>query len=81
VQLAGDGDPIDDPTAEWPAGREVVRVGRLEITALAFDREQHGDILVFDPTRVPDGISLTDDKILLARPGAYSVSVARRTEG
>ena len=79
VQLAGDGDPVDDPTAEWPADREVVRVGRLEITALAFDRERDGDVLVFDPTRVVDGISLTDDKILLARPGAYSVSVARRT--
>jgi len=53
----------------------------LEITALAFDRERDGDILVFDPTRVPDGIRVTDDKILLARPGAYSVSVTRRTSG
>ena len=81
LQLAVDGDPVDDPTVEWPADREVVRLGRLEITALAFDRERDGDILVFDPTRVPDGIRLTDDQILLARPGAYSVSVARRTSG
>jgi catalase len=79
VSLAADGDPLDDPTAEWPPEREVVRLGRLEITGLAFDRERDGDVLVFDPTRVPDGIRLTDDKILLARPGAYSVSVARRT--
>ena len=81
LQLAGDGDPLDDPTVAWPGDREVVRLGRLELTALAFDRERDGDILVFDPTRVPDGIQLTDDKILLARPGAYSVSVARRTAG
>jgi catalase len=79
LQLAADGDPLDDPTAEWPPEREVVRLGRLELTELAFDRERDDDILVFDPTRVPDGIRLTDDKILLARPGAYSVSVARRT--
>ena len=79
LQLAADGDPLDDPTAEWPPEREVVRLGRLELTGLAFDRERDGDILVFDPTRVPDGIRLTDDKILLARPGAYSVSVTRRT--
>jgi catalase len=79
VQLAADGDSLDDPTAEWPPEREAVRLGRLEITDLAFDREQGDDIVVFDPTRVPDGINLTDDKILLARPGAYSVSVARRT--
>jgi catalase len=51
----------------------------LEITALAFDRDRDGDVLVFDPTRVTDGIGLTDDAILLARPGAYSVSVAART--
>jgi catalase len=79
LQLAGDGDPLDDPTAEWPAEREVVRLGRLELTALASDRERDGDILVFDPTRVPDGIRVSDDAILLARPGAYSVSVSRRT--
>jgi catalase len=81
VQLAGEGDPIDDPTAEWPDDREVVGVGRLELTGLANDRERDGDILVFDPSRVPDGIVLTDDPILHARPGAYSVSVARRTSG
>jgi catalase len=79
LQLAAQGDPIDDPTADWPPEREVVHLGRLEITALASDRERDGDILVFDPTRVPDGIRLTDDKILLARPGAYTVSVTRRT--
>jgi catalase len=79
LQLAADGDPLDDPTAEWPSEREVVGLGRLEITGLASDREQGDDILVFDPTRVPDGITLTDDKILNARPGAYSVSVTRRT--
>jgi catalase len=79
VELADDEDPVDDPTAMWPEGRTVVELGRLELTGLAFDRERHGDVLVFDPTRVTDGIRVTDDPILLARPGAYSVSVARRT--
>jgi catalase len=79
VTLAADGDPIDDPTAEWPESRPVVTLGRLEITGLADDRERDGDVLVFDPTRVPDGINLTADPILHARKGAYSVSVARRT--
>ncbi|MEY2448111.1 MAG: catalase [Acidimicrobiaceae bacterium] len=79
LELAAEGDPIDDPTASWPDGRERVRIGALEITGLAFDREQDGDVLVFDPTRVTDGIELTDDKILLARSGAYRSSVTRRT--
>ena len=79
LQLAGAGDPIDDPTAPWPDDRERVTLGRLEIDALAYDREVDGDVLVFDPTRVPDGIVLPDDPILHARHGAYSVSVARRS--
>ena len=35
---------------------------------------------VFDPTRVVDGIELSDDPILRYRPGAYSESVSRRTQ-
>jgi catalase len=79
VELAGAGDPTDDPTAVWPDDRDVVRLGHLSITALAYDRERDGDVLVFDPTRVPDGIVLSDDPILHARSGAYAVSVTRRT--
>jgi catalase len=79
VQLAGGDDPVDDPTEQWPEDREVIDLARLEVTGLASDRERGGDVLVFDPTRVTDGILLSDDPILHARPGAYSVSVARRT--
>jgi len=79
VSLAGPGDPIDDPTAVWPDDRESVRLGTLAISGLASDRERDGDILVFDPTRVTDGIECSDDPILRARSGAYRVSVARRT--
>ena len=43
------------------------------------DLPRFGDVLVFDPVRVTDGIELSDDKILLARSGAYRSSVTRRT--
>jgi catalase len=79
LQLAEGEDPVDDPTEQWPEDREVVELARLEVTGLASDRERGGDVLVFDPTRVTEGILLTDDPILHARTGAYSVSVARRT--
>src|SRR5579884_1999037 len=79
AQLAEDGDPVDDPTQPWPDDRELVPLGRLEVTALAFDRERDGDVLVFDPTRVPDGIELSDDPILRFRRLAYAASVERRT--
>ena len=77
-QLAGEGDPIDDPTAVWPDDREMVEAGRLEVTAIVDDPEKGGDIVVFDPTRVIDGVELSDDVILHARPRAYSVSAGRR---
>ncbi len=79
VVIAGDGDVVDDPTVAWPAERERVEVGRLELTGPETERERDGDILVFDPTRVTDGIEPSADPILLFRPRAYSASVTRRT--
>jgi catalase len=79
LQLAGEDDPIDDPTAAWPEDRETVEAGRLEVSALAFDRDRDGDVLVFDPTRVTDGIVCSPDPILAVRSQAYSVSVERRS--
>jgi catalase len=79
VQIAEDGDAVDDPTVAWPDERQIVTVGRLAVTGLDTERERDGDVLVFDPTRVTDGIELSDDQILRARPGAYSVSVERRS--
>jgi catalase len=78
LQLAADDDPLADPTAVWPAEREHVVAGTLEVTALVDDPEVGGRIDVFDPTRVPDGIELSDDPILHARPRAYSVSAYAR---
>jgi catalase len=79
LQIAGPGDKVDDPTAVWPAERETVTAGTLELTALETGREQGGDVLVFDPVRVTDGIELSEDPILKYRSPAYSVSVERRS--
>jgi catalase len=78
LQIAGAGDDVDDPASKWPKERERVNAGTLEITALETERETDGDVLVFDPTRVVEGIELSNDPVLLFRPKAYSDSVARR---
>jgi catalase len=77
VQIAADGDNPHDPTSVW-RGAGVEEVGTLEITAPAPDPEADGGVTVFDPTRIIDGIELSDDPILRFRPQAYSVSVDRR---
>ena len=79
VQVAEDGDATDDPTVQWPEEREVVELGRLEVEGPDTEREQGDDVLVFDPTRVTDGIECSEDPILNFRPLAYSESVGRRT--
>jgi catalase len=79
VKVATGDDDVDDPTTAWPTEREEIEVGHLEITGLAFDRENDGDVLVFDPTRVTEGIECSNDPILNARPHAYEESVFRRS--
>nr|WP_246745828.1 catalase family peroxidase [Ciceribacter sp. L1K22] len=81
LELAGDGDPTDDPSAPWPEGRPRVTVGRLEITRPTTLEEIGDPVMMHDPTRVTDGIELSDDPILAARRGIYEVSVAHRTGG
>jgi len=76
VQVAEAGDDPADPTKTWP--RPFFDAGTLEITGPDPEREQNGEIVVFDPTRVVDGIGLSDDPILHYRAGAYSSSVSRR---
>jgi catalase len=81
VQPAGPGDDPHDPMSVWRS--EFFDAGTIEVTGPDPEREQNGEVVVFDPTRVVDGIELSDDPILRYRPGAYSVSVSRRigTEG
>ncbi|MCW2783907.1 MAG: hypothetical protein JWP74_424 [Marmoricola sp.] len=76
VQQATAGDDPDDPMALW-AG-PWFDAGTLSITGPDPDREQNGEVVVFDPTRTVDGIELSKDPILLYRPAAYSASVRRR---
>ena len=77
--IATEDDAVDDPTVAWPEEREKVELGRLELTGPETERERDGDILVFDPTRVTEGIDLSGDEILRFRPRAYSASVTRRS--
>jgi catalase len=78
VTLAEQGDPLEDPTVAWPEDRTTITLGTMELTALDTESESGGDVVVFDPSRVTDGIECTDDEILAARPHAYAVSIDRR---
>lgn len=76
AQVAGWDDDPTDPTVAWPDDRSVLLLGTLAIEAATGDGS---DALVFDPTRLVDGIELSNDEILRARAEAYAVSYARRS--
>jgi catalase len=80
LQLAQPGDNVDDPASVWPSSRQRIHAGTIELTELETGRETDGDVLVFDPSRVTDGIECSEDPVLLFRPAAYSDSVAKRME-
>jgi catalase len=80
VRVATEGDDPHDPTSVWKGDR-VFEAGVLEVTAPVEDPERSGGPVVYDPTRVVDGIELSDDPILRYRPKAYSESIERRTSG
>ncbi|WP_432981178.1 catalase [Dactylosporangium sp. CA-233914] len=81
LEIGRDGDPLTDPTALWPADRERVTVGTVEITDPVTLEELGDPEMNHDPTKVTDGIELNDDPILQARRGVYEVSAAYRTGG
>ena len=78
VQIAAHGDSTVDPSTPWHSTQSVT-VGTLEITSIDTEREHGGDIVVFDPMRVTDGIEPSDDPVLRFRTLAYSASVKLRT--
>lgn len=78
LTLAEPGDPVNDPSQVWPASRRQIVAGTLEVSHV-FDQADGGCRDVnFDPTRVPKGITLSDDPVLAARAGIYSHSHSDR---
>ncbi len=78
VTVAAPGDDPHDPMSVWKGARDFV-AGTVEVTATLPDPEAGGGLEVFDPVRVIDGLTLSEDPILQYRPRAYAVSIARRS--
>ena len=79
VQIADDGDVVDDATIHWPGDRLVVPFGTVELTAKAPDDEAHRRI-IFDPIPRVDGIEPSDDPLLELRAAVYLLSGRRRRQ-
>lgn len=78
LTVAAPGDPVDDATLEWPAGRQRVDAGTLVIERAALEEDGPCRDITFDPLILPDGIAPSDDPLLPARSAAYAASLVRR---
>ncbi|MFF5408420.1 catalase family peroxidase [Streptomyces misionensis] len=78
VQPGEEGDPTDDPTRTWPAGRREITAGRSRITAEVAD-QQYWEAQSFDPNPLTPGIEASDDPVPAARSAVYAVSYDRRS--
>jgi catalase len=78
AELAEAGDPVDDASAAWPAGRKRITLGVLTVDR-AHEDQSGVELLVFDPTNVVPGIGLSEDPVLKYRSLVYGVSYDRRS--
>lgn len=81
LTIGAAGDPQDNPTLLWPAGRKEIKAGTLRITAAEPQKGAPCEAINFDPLTMADGIAPSNDPILLFRSPAYAVSFAKRRSG
>lgn len=78
MNVAGQGDAINDPTKVWDTTRPRIVLGELWLTALAGEDGTGCEELSFNPTRLAPGIECSDDPVLAARRDAYQYSCKKR---
>ena len=80
VQIAGDGDIVDDATIHWPENRPFIQFGTVTLSAVAPDNEMQQKQIIFDPIARVDGIEPSDDPLLELRAALYLISGRRRRQ-
>jgi catalase len=78
VQVAQDGDVVDDATIAWPADRAIALLGTLELTAPVADDAAEQKHIIFDPIPRLAGIEPSGDPLLELRAAIYLLSGRKR---
>jgi catalase len=80
VQIAEEGDVVDDATEHWPATRPQVLLGTLTLTGFLPKEDPEAARIIFDPIPRVDGIEPSADPLLEPRADTYLVSGRRRRD-
>jgi len=78
VQLAEQGDTVDDATVRWPEDRKLVTLGEISLTTRVPDNDEEARRIIFDPIPRVDGIESSGDPLLQPRADVYLLSGRRR---
>ena len=78
VQLANNGDVVDDATVHWPENRTQLELGTISLTAPVPDSDHEQKQIIFDPIPRVDGIAPSADPLLEVRAAVYLMSGRRR---
>jgi catalase len=78
VQLAEDGDTVDDATVRWPETRPQFTFGEISLTEIAPDNAGAQQHIIFDPIPRVDGIAASADPLFEPRANVYLMAGRRR---
>jgi len=78
VQVASDGEVVDDSTVHWPEQRPLLEFGTIELNSLVPEGDVAQRQIIFDPIPRVDGIEPSGDPLLDPRASIYLVSGHRR---
>jgi catalase len=78
VQLANEGDVVDNATIHWPEDRTRLELGTVTLDHRVADDAQEQKHIIFDPIPRVDGIEPSADPLLELRAAIYLLSGRRR---
>jgi catalase len=78
VQLAEDGDTIDDATVRWREERPQLAFGEISLQEIAPNNASEQQHIIFDPIPRVDGIEASADPLFESRANIYLMSGRRR---
>jgi len=78
LQVAGEGDVVDDATIHWPADRPQLEFGTIDLFTVVPEQDAAQRQIIFDPIPRVQGIESSGDPLLEPRANLYLLSGRRR---
>ncbi|HVN21460.1 MAG TPA: catalase family peroxidase [Dongiaceae bacterium] len=78
VQVAEEGDTVDDATLRWPEDRKLITFGEVALNSVAPNNAAQQQQIIFDPIPRVDGIEASPDPLFEPRANIYLISGRRR---